>query len=105
MCPAEVNTEAIAESMTQSEYYNIADSVLPGGGLGGYSLPEDVRFVIQKGEAGRLQDVSGNWHIDYVGGAGALIIGHAFPSVVDAVKESAPKGLHFSVLSIITRFH
>ena len=95
MCPAEVNTDAIAESMTQSEYYNIADSVLPGGGLGGYSLPEDVRFVIQKGEAGRLQDVSGNWHIDYVGGAGALIIGHAFPSVVDAVKESAPKGLHF----------
>ena len=96
MCPVETATDqAVPEVMTQSDYYKIADTVLPGGGLGGYSLPEDVRFVIKKGLGSRLQDVNGNWHIDYVGGAGALIIGHAFPSVVDAVSEAAPKGIHF----------
>ena len=42
-----------------------------------------------------MQDVRGRWYIDYVGGAGALILGHAFPSVVKAVQEQAPKGLHF----------
>ncbi|MEK9646440.1 MAG: aminotransferase class III-fold pyridoxal phosphate-dependent enzyme, partial [Alphaproteobacteria bacterium] len=31
----------------------------------------------------------------YVGGAGALILGHAFPTVVEAVKEQAERGIHF----------
>lgn len=82
-------------AMSHDEYYALAAQVLPGAGLGGYSLPEDVRFVIHKGVAGRLQDVRGRWLIDYVGGAGALILGHAFPSVVKAVQEAAPQGLHF----------
>ena len=67
----------------------------PAPGFGSYSLPDDVRFVIHKGEGSRLQDVRGRWYIDYVGGAGALILGHAFPTVVEAVKEQAERGLHF----------
>ena len=87
--------QSASDAMNQEEYYEIADGVLPGGGLGGYSLPKDVRFVIHKGEGGRLQDVNGKWHIDYVGGAGALILGHAFPSVVEATRDAVPDGLHF----------
>jgi glutamate-1-semialdehyde 2,1-aminomutase len=81
--------------MTHDDYYDLAARVLPGAGLGGYSLPDDVRFVIQRGEGGRLQDVRGRWYIDYVGGAGALILGHAHPDVIAAVQEAVPKGLHF----------
>ena len=92
----EDNAEArIFNSMSHEAYYQIAGQVLPGAGLGGYALPEDVRFVIHKGEAGRLLDVRGKWVIDYVGGAGALILGHAFPSVVHSVREAANDGLHF----------
>jgi len=39
--------------------------------------------------------VRGRWYIDYVGGAGALVLGHAFPTVVDAVKDQAERGIHF----------
>jgi glutamate-1-semialdehyde 2,1-aminomutase len=81
--------------MAHDDYYKIASDSLPGSGLGSYALPEDVRFVIYKGEGSRLQDVRGRWYIDYVGGAGALILGHAFPTVVEAVKEQAERGLHF----------
>ncbi|MBK17659.1 MAG: aspartate aminotransferase family protein [Rhodospirillaceae bacterium] len=96
MTPAETAIDQTAPgALSHEEYYEIAESFLPGGGLGGYSLPDDVRFVIHRGQAGRLQDVRGNWYIDYVSGAGALILGHAFPSVVDAVREAAPDGLHF----------
>ena len=76
-------------------YFGIADESLPGGGLGSYSLPDDVRFVIRKGEGSRIQDVRGRWYIDYVGGAGALVLGHAFPTVADAVAEQAGRGIHF----------
>ncbi len=81
-------------ALTHDEYYEIAAESLPGAGLGSYSLPDDVRFVVHKGAGSRLQDVRGRWYIDYVGGAGALILGHAFPTVVDAVREQE-RGIHF----------
>ena len=34
----------------QDQYYEIAEATLPGAGLGGYSLPEDVRFVAVGGQ-------------------------------------------------------
>jgi glutamate-1-semialdehyde 2,1-aminomutase len=98
MSPAETAIDQTAEpvgAMSHDEYYDLAAEVLPGAGLGGYSLPDDVRFMIHKGEGSRLQDVRGRWYIDYVGGAGALILGHAYPTVVSAVQQQAPKGLHF----------
>ena len=81
--------------MDHDAYYEMAANSLPGAGLGSYSLPDEVRFVIHKGEGSRLQDVRGRWYIDYVGGAGALVLGHAFPTVVDAVTEQATRGIHF----------
>ena len=75
-------------------YFEMAEHALPGGGFGGYSLPEDVRFVIHRGEGSRLQDSEGNWYIDYVGGAGALILGHAPPAIVAAAQEQMAMGLH-----------
>ena len=79
----------------QAHCYEIADRTLPGAGLGGYSLPEDVRFVIKRGVGSRIQSVDGRWYIDYVGGAGANILGHAHPEVVAAVEAQVKNGLHF----------
>ena len=81
--------------MDHDAYYEMAANSLPGAGLGSYSLPDEVRFVIHKGGGSRLQDVRGRWYIDYVGGAGSLVLGHAFPTVVDAVTEQATRGIHF----------
>ena len=72
MTPADT---AIAEApdpvgaMGHEDYYKVATQPA-GRWLGSYSLPDDVRFVIHKGEGSRLQDVRGRWYIDYVGGAG-----------------------------------
>ncbi len=82
-------------TLTQADYYSIAEANLPGAGLGGYSLPEDVRFVIKRGQGSRVESVDGRWYIDYVGGAGANIIGHAHPQVIEAVQQQVTKGLHF----------
>ena len=79
-------------AMDKAAYFEIAEQALPGGGFGGYKLPDDVRFVIHKGEGSRLQDTDGNWYIDYVGGAGALILGHAPPAVTAAAQEDRWRG-------------
>lgn len=95
MTPAETAFDQGSKDPVHEDFYRRATRVLPGAGLGGYALPEDVRFVIRRGEGSRLEDVRGRWYIDYVCGAGALILGHAHPAVVAAVADAAPKGLHF----------
>ncbi len=80
---------------SQADYYAITESYLPGAGLGGYSLPEDARFIVQRGEGSRVQSVDGRWYIDYCGGAGANILGHCHPQVVEAVQSQASRGLHY----------
>ena len=78
----------------QSELYDIAERTLPGAGLGGYSLPPDLRFVVASGRGSRLTAVDGREFIDYVGGAGANVLGHCHPAVVEAVQRQAARCLH-----------
>jgi glutamate-1-semialdehyde 2,1-aminomutase len=87
--------ETGASAGAQDALYQVAERALPGGGLGGYSLPDDVRFVIAEGRGSRVRSVEGRWYIDYVGGAGANILGHGHPEVLEAVQQQAAKGMHF----------
>ncbi|MDA0701631.1 MAG: aminotransferase class III-fold pyridoxal phosphate-dependent enzyme [Proteobacteria bacterium] len=86
---------AAAASRSQDEYFAIAEKNLPGGGLGGYALPDELRYIIRRGEGSRIQAADGRWYIDYIGGAGANILGHSHPAVVQAITERAAEGLHF----------
>jgi glutamate-1-semialdehyde 2,1-aminomutase len=81
-----------------AELFQKAKALLPGGvnspvrafrGVGG----EPVFF--QSGQGAYLTDVDGNGYIDYVGSWGALLLGHAHPSVVEAVSEAARRGTSY----------
>ena len=77
-----------------------AEELMPSAGIGAYALPEDLRFVFAGGQGARLRDVDGREYVDYVGGAGALILGHSHPAVVEAVRRSSERGMHvFGVLN------
>ncbi|MDH3712910.1 MAG: aminotransferase class III-fold pyridoxal phosphate-dependent enzyme [Gammaproteobacteria bacterium] len=84
-----------SDGLSQDDLYAAAENALPGAGLGGYSLPEDVRFVIAEARGARLISADGREYVDYVGGAGANIVGANHPQVVAAVQAQATKGLHF----------
>jgi len=55
--------------------------------------------VIAKGKGPRVWDVDGNSYIDYVASWGPLILGHAHPEVIEAVKEAAEGGTSFGALT------
>ncbi len=80
--------------LSQAEMFEIADRVLPGSGLGSYSLADDIRLIYSHGRGSRMWDVDGNEYIDYVGGAGALILGHSHPAVIEASKAQLDRGAH-----------
>lgn len=46
---------------------------------------------------GHFWDVDGNEYIDFNMGAGAVLLGHAYPSVVRAVQEQAARGTGLSI--------
>ena len=52
------------------------------------------RFI-ERGQGSRIWDADGREYIDYVGSWGPLILGHADPDVVAAVRFAAGRGLSF----------
>lgn len=62
----------------------------------GLSRATDV--VVERAEGALVHDVDGNTFIDFVGGIGALAVGHAPPSVVQAMHDEAQKLVHMCAL-------
>jgi len=52
-------------------------------------------LVFASAEGPRITDVDGNTYLDLVGSWGPLILGHAHPEVVEAVRQAAGRGLTF----------
>lgn len=75
-----------------------AKAVIPGGvnsPVRAYGAVGADPLFIYKGKGASIFDVDGNEYIDYVLSWGPLILGHAHPAVVEAVKEAAGSGLSF----------
>ena len=51
-------------------------------------------FVV-RGEGAYLFDADGNGYVDLFGSWGPMILGHAFPPVVEAIREAAGRGTSF----------
>jgi glutamate-1-semialdehyde 2,1-aminomutase len=81
-------------STNSKKLFKSAEATMPGAGLGSYSLAKDIRIIYSHGEGSRMWDVDDNEYIDYVGGAGALILGHSHPSIVKASQDQIAKGAH-----------
>ena len=45
-------------------------------------------IFMQRGEGTRIFDADGNSYVDYVMGYGPLVLGHAYPSVVEALEKA-----------------
>ena len=58
------------------------------------SVGGDPVFM-QRGEGSRIFDVDGNSYVDYVMSYGPLVLGHAYPSVVEALERTVRDGTTF----------
>ena len=52
------------------------------------------RFI-ERGEGSKIYDIDGNEYIDYVASWGPLVLGHAYPSVIEAIRSTAVNGTSF----------
>ena len=59
------------------------------GAVGGEPL------FIERAEGAYLFDVDGNRYVDYVGSWGPMILGHAYPPVIEALEKALRRGTSF----------
>jgi glutamate-1-semialdehyde 2,1-aminomutase len=75
-----------------------AKRVIPGGvnsPVRAFGSVGGVPRFIASGKGPRVNDADGNAYIDYVGSWGPLILGHAHPAVIKAVRAAASRGTSF----------
>jgi glutamate-1-semialdehyde 2,1-aminomutase len=80
------------------ELYRRAVEMLPGGVNSPVRAMRQIGrdpIFIERGEGCVLVDADGNRYIDWVGSWGPLILGHAHPAVVEAIREAAARGASF----------
>jgi len=94
----------MAQKNSQTDLFNQAQKVIPGGvnspvrafkGVGG-----DPVFI-DRANGAYIWDADDKRYIDYVGSWGPMILGHAHPEVISAVKKSAERGLSFGAPTAI----
>ena len=69
--------------------------VFPGGVSHNVRYADPYPIYIESSEGPFVRDVDGNEYVDLWNDHGASLLGHAPPSVVEAVQAQAEEGLHF----------
>jgi len=81
--------------------FSEACKYLPGGvnspvrAFGGVRPWWASPLFIASAKGSKIYDIDGNEYIDYVNSWGAIILGHAHPAVIKAIREAAQKGTSF----------
>lgn len=86
------------ENKKSREVFEKSCSVMPGGvnsPVRAYRNVNLVPPVVARAAGSRIIDIDGNEYIDYVGSWGPMILGHAHPEVVSAIREAAGNGTSY----------
>lgn len=87
-----MNTEKSKNAFDEAKKY------IPGGvnsPVRAFASVGTYPLFIEGASGSRIYDIDGNEYIDYVGSWGPMLLGHAFPPVVEAVRETAISSTSF----------
>jgi len=85
----------IAKFPRSRELYERAKSDLPRGVTHDAWFASPFPVYISRAQGSRKWDEDGYEYVDYVGGHGALMLGHSHPSLIEAVNSQIQKGTHY----------
>ncbi len=69
---------------------------MPNGVPSSFQSNDPWPVYVERGKGSRVWDVDGNEYVDFHNGFGVMCIGHANPTVGDAVKARIDEGTHFA---------
>jgi glutamate-1-semialdehyde 2,1-aminomutase len=90
-------SSALDEKHARSlSYREEAKTHLPGGVSSSWQTWPPHPIYVDRGEGSKVWDIDGNEYVDYHNGYGVMVMGHAHPKIVEAVRDRVAKGTHFA---------
>jgi glutamate-1-semialdehyde 2,1-aminomutase len=86
------------KTTTSSKLFALAKTLIPGGvnsPVRAFGSVGGTPLFVERAKGSAIRDVDGNTFIDYVGSWGPMILGHAHPKVVAAIKAAASRGTSY----------
>ena len=97
--PKSMKKEKLKRTRDKSEkLFEKAKTYFPGGvnsPVRAFRSVGGTPLFIERGKGSHIWDADGNEYIDFCCSWGPLVLGHAHPKVVDAIKQAAEKGSSF----------
>ena len=94
----------MADPINSRQTFARATRVIPGGvssPVRAFRAVGGDPIFMDRGEGAFLFDLDGNRYLDFCGSWGPLILGHAHPEVVEAVKSAVSKGMTFGTATAV----
>ena len=90
--PSPIRTTYLERTRKSAEAHARAETVMPGGTSrqAGYWAPYPL--TIDRAEGAQLWDLDGNRYVDLINNYTAMVHGHAYPPIVEAVARQLPHG-------------
>src|SRR5467141_5070265 len=76
--------------------WNQAREVMPRGVPSSFQDAAPQPVFVERGKGSRVWDVDGNEYVDFHNGFGVMVVGHAHPKIVEAVRRQIERGSHFA---------
>jgi len=84
--------------LTNESLYQRGLARIPGGvnsPVRAFRSVGGTPYFVARGEGAHVWDVEGTRFIDYVQSYGASILGHADPTIVEAIRDAAGRGTNY----------
>lgn len=95
---AERETKKLLDRTTGSaRLHERAVRSLPNGVSSNFQAGKPYPVYLERGRGSRVWDVDGTEYVDFHGGFGVNVVGHAHPKIVEAISRAATEGVHFAV--------
>ena len=89
---------AALKTSTSAKLFAVAKELIPGGvnsPVRAFRSVGGTPLFIERAKGSTVRDVDGNVYIDYVGSWGPMILGHAHPKVVAAIRAASGRGTSY----------
>ena len=96
------NERLIASTPESAALFERAVVHLPMGVASSFHANDPYPLYLARGQGSHVWDVDGNEYLDFHGGFGVNVTGHAHPKIVEAIERAARTGTHFATTTPTT---
>jgi glutamate-1-semialdehyde 2,1-aminomutase len=99
---AQEKARLLERTTASKALFERANVHLPYGVASSFQAGDPYPIYIARGMGSHLWDVDGHEYVDFHGGFGANVVGHAHPKIVEALQRAASTGTHFAAMTEVT---